>query len=179
MHQHESERAAAIDRLLPQTQCEQCGYRGCLPYATAIADGAPINRCPPGGPDTIRALAGLLGREEVPLDGTLAPHPGPTVAVIDEARCIGCALCLPVCPVDAIVGAPRWMHTVVEDWCTGCGLCLPPCPVDCIELVPAAAAPHPDRARERHRRHQARADSVATAAEVRRRARKLRRHAAR
>ncbi len=132
---NESELVQAIDARLPQTQCAQCGYPGCLPYARAIANGEAINKCPPGGDETINALARLLGREALPLDGSLKPAPN-QVAVIDESRCIGCARCLPACPVDAIVGAPRQMHTVIEAQCTGCELCLPPCPVDCIELVP-------------------------------------------
>ena len=121
----------AIDALLPQTQCAQCGYPGCRPYAEAVAEGASIDLCPPGGADTQRQLANLLGRPA----GETLPSPRPVRAVIDESRCIGCFLCVDACPVDAIVGAPRFMHTVIEDRCTGCELCLPPCPVDCIDLV--------------------------------------------
>ncbi len=131
-----------IDAALPQTQCAQCGYAGCRPYARAIAEGsAGINQCPPGGAETIRALAELLGREALPLDPARGIEPAPRVAVIREAECIGCARCLTACPVDAIVGAPRYLHTVIERECTGCELCLDPCPVDCIDLVPARPAP--------------------------------------
>lgn len=127
---------AAIDALLPQTQCRQCGFPGCRPYAEALAAGAAaINRCPPGGTALIAELAALLGTAPLPPDPAHGAMAAPAVAVIDESACIGCALCLPACPVDAIVGAPRLMHTVISAECTGCGLCLPPCPVDCITLV--------------------------------------------
>ncbi len=133
--------AARIDALLPQTQCGQCRYPGCRPYAEAIARGeAETDQCPPGGEHTARALADLLGREPRPVNPEFGDVATAGVAVVDEARCIGCALCLPACPVDAIIGAPRFMHTVIEAQCTGCGLCIPPCPVDCIELKPPANA---------------------------------------
>ena len=136
--------AHAIDRLaqalndaLPQTQCTRCGFPDCRSYAQAIAQGdANINQCPPGGAEGIARLAALTGRPALPLNplnGTEAPRAS---AVIDEAWCIGCTLCLDACPVDCIVGAPKLMHTVITAQCTGCGLCLPPCPVDCIALVP-------------------------------------------
>ena len=132
---------ARIDALLPQTQCGQCQYAGCRPYAAAIAAGeADINRCPPGGETTLRALAALLDRPAGTPDPVYGEHKAPQVAWIDEERCIGCARCLPACPVDAIVGAARQMHTVIAAQCTGCELCLPPCPVDCIELRPVQAA---------------------------------------
>ena len=125
-----------IDALLPQTQCGQCRYPGCRPYAEAIARGeAGIDQCPPGGDATVLALAEMLGREARPLNTEFGVTKPRLVAVIDEDRCIGCARCLPACPVDAIVGAPRLMHTVIEEQCTGCALCLAPCPVDCIEMV--------------------------------------------
>jgi len=125
-----------INDILPQTQCGQCNYPGCRPYAEAIASGeAGINQCPPGGESGIRALADLLGVEAVPLNPENGEQKPKTVAVIDEAVCIGCTLCIQACPVDAILGATRQMHTVIESECTGCDLCLPPCPVDCIEMV--------------------------------------------
>ncbi len=144
--------AARIDALLPQTQCTRCGYAGCLPYATAIADGtAAINQCPPGGSATIRALAALLGQEFLPLNPENGIEAPPRLAWIDESRCIGCARCLAPCPVDAIVGAAKFMHTVLADHCTGCELCVPSCPVDCIEMrsehPPAANQPDVNRAR--------------------------------
>jgi electron transport complex protein RnfB len=125
-----------IDALLPQTQCTKCGYQGCRPYAEAIAGGAPINQCPPGGAAGIAKLATLLNRPRLPLNPVNGHEQPLTVAVIDEDLCIGCKLCIDVCPVDAIVGAPRRMHTVIASWCTGCDLCLPPCPMDCIVMTP-------------------------------------------
>ena len=129
--------AVEIDRLLPQTQCTRCGYDGCRPYADAIASGAAdINQCPPGGTETIIALAALTRRGIATLNSDNGLEAAPTVAVIDEARCIGCTKCLPPCPVDAIAGAPRRMHTVIAELCTGCELCVAPCPVDCISMIP-------------------------------------------
>lgn len=128
-----------IDTLLPQTQCGQCGYPGCRPYAQAIAEGrADINQCPPGGEEGIRQLAELLGVEPKPLNPAHGQTKPKAVALIDEGLCIGCTLCLQACPVDAIVGAAKQMHTVIAAECTGCELCLPPCPVDCIAMVPLA-----------------------------------------
>jgi electron transport complex protein RnfB len=129
--------ADRIDALLPQTQCTRCGFPACRPYAEAIAHGeADIDRCPPGGQAGIDALAALLGRSEVPpLDPACGVEKPRVVAFVREAECIGCTKCIQSCPVDAIVGAPKLMHTVLADWCTGCELCLPPCPVDCIDLV--------------------------------------------
>lgn len=131
----EGEVVNAINNCLPQTQCAQCGHPGCLPYARAIANGEPINRCPPGGEQTIVNLANLLGRDVTPLDPEFGEDSAKTVAVIREAECIGCTLCIQACPVDAIVGAQQQMHSVIESVCTGCDLCLPPCPVDCIDMI--------------------------------------------
>src|SRR5690606_37300326 len=123
-----------IEAILPQTQCGQCNYPGCRPYAEAIASGeADINQCPPGGDAGIRQLAELLGREPKPLNAENGEEAPDTVALIDEARCIGCTKCIQACPVDAIIGAPKLMHTVIPELCTGCNLCVPPCPVDCID----------------------------------------------
>jgi len=123
-----------IDAILPQTQCGQCGFPGCKPYAEAIAKGeADINRCPPGGEEGVKRLAELLGVEPKPLSEGLE-HKPKSVAVIDEYLCIGCTLCIQACPVDAIVGAAKQMHTVVPELCTGCELCVQPCPVDCIQM---------------------------------------------
>ena len=152
-----------IDALLPQTQCTRCGYQGCRPYAQAIAAGdAPINQCPPGGAATIGALARLLGLPALPLNPANGIEGPPLIALIDEEACIGCAKCLPPCPVDAIIGARRQMHTVVLALCTGCELCVAPCPVDCISMVPRAALPAAPREpsaaenRERYAAHEAR-----------------------
>jgi len=152
-----------IDALLPQTQCTRCGYGGCRPYAEAIASGAAeINQCPPGGSIAIAALAGLLHREALPLNPANGIESPLSVAQIDEDRCIGCAKCLPPCPVDAIVGARKQMHTVVAELCTGCELCVAPCPVDCIVMVPRTAIADPPAApgaelnRERFHAHTAR-----------------------
>ena len=148
--------AARIDALLPQTQCTRCGYDGCSPYAAAIANGeAQINQCPPGGTATIDALAHLLNRPALPLNPANGVESPPLVAWIDEARCIGCARCLAPCPVDAIVGAQKYMHTVLADRCTGCELCLPPCPVDCIEMraLPHPAVNQPSLNKERYAAH--------------------------
>ncbi|OOZ38333.1 electron transport complex subunit RsxB [Solemya pervernicosa gill symbiont] len=126
-----------VDAILPQTQCGQCGFPGCRPYAEAIANGeAPINQCPPGGESVIVALADLLGRDPLPLNEEHGEHKGKMVAVIDENICIGCTLCIQACPVDAILGAAKQMTTVIESECTGCELCIPPCPVECIDMEP-------------------------------------------
>ncbi len=126
-----------IDAILPQTQCGQCSYPGCRPYAEAIANGeADINQCPPGGEAVINELADLLGVDPKPLNAEHGEHSEKTVVYIDEQLCIGCTLCIQACPVDAIVGAAKLMHTVIEDECTGCDLCIPVCPVDCIYVKP-------------------------------------------
>jgi Na+-translocating ferredoxin:NAD+ oxidoreductase subunit B len=129
-----------INDLLPQTQCGRCTFAGCRPYATALANGAAgIDQCPPGGDRTAAALAKLLGREPRPVDSRFGIVPArPAVAWIDEAACIGCVKCIQACPVDAIAGASRYMHTVIAEQCTGCELCIPPCPVDCIVMRPAS-----------------------------------------
>ena len=143
-----------IDALLPQTQCRRCGEIGCRPYAEAIAGGkAPIDRCPPGGHATITALAELLYVPALPLDTSRGNTQPFALALIDEATCIGCTLCIQACPTDAIVGAAKLMHTILADRCTGCELCLPPCPVDCIAMLPAGrdwTLADADRARTRY-----------------------------
>jgi electron transport complex protein RnfB len=133
-----------IDALLPQTQCGRCTFNGCRPYAAALAAGeAGANQCPPGGDATAFALARLLGEPQEPVDPSFGVMPAtPMVAWIHEAACIGCTKCIQACPVDAIVGASRHMHTVIAAQCTGCELCIPPCPVDCIEMRPAPARAH-------------------------------------
>ncbi|AWK14331.1 electron transport complex subunit RsxB [Candidatus Fukatsuia symbiotica] len=127
-----------VDKLLPQSQCGQCSYPGCRPYAEAVANnGEKINKCAPGGEQVMLKLAALLGVEPQPLDGDESvTHPPRKVAFIDESNCIGCTKCIQACPVDAIVGATRAMHTVLTDFCTGCDLCVAPCPTDCIEMRP-------------------------------------------
>lgn len=133
----EAELTEQIERLLPQTQCGQCGYAGCKPYAQALArNEADINQCPPGGEAGVRALAHLLDRSPKPINPANGIEKPAVVALIREAECIGCTKCIQACPVDAIVGASKRMHTVLADLCTGCELCIPPCPVDCIDLVP-------------------------------------------
>lgn len=128
-----------IDSLLPQTQCGQCGHPGCKPYAQAIAGGESINKCPPGGQSTIQALADLLGVPATPLDAEHGEVSAvKTVAFIREDECIGCTKCIQACPMDAILGAAKQMHTVIADECTGCDLCVEPCPVDCIDMIPVA-----------------------------------------
>ena len=126
-----------LDRLLPQTQCGQCGYAGCRPYAEAMARGETgVDHCPPGGDAGARTLAHVLGVPPRPYDRSRGEHKPTQIAVIVEADCIGCTKCIQACPVDAIIGASKLMHTVLADLCTGCNLCIPPCPVDCIDIVP-------------------------------------------
>ncbi len=153
---HDLSLAARVDAVLPQTQCRRCGYDGCQPYADAVASGDAINRCPPGGDAVIAAIAALAGRPVVPLDRSHGVHAPLAVARIDEASCIGCTLCIDACPVDAIVGAAKRMHTVLPALCTGCELCVPPCPVDCIAMVPAGRAWSPEDARAARARYEGR-----------------------
>jgi electron transport complex protein RnfB len=147
--------ADQIDAILPQTQCGQCGFAGCRPYAEAIANGeVEINQCPPGGDSVIQALAELLGVDPKPLNAEHGEHTEKRVACIDEQTCIGCTLCIQACPVDAILGAAKQMHTVIASECTGCDLCVAPCPVDCISMLPLRQTisrwkwPYPDRAEQ-------------------------------
>jgi len=130
-----------IDALLPQTQCGKCGHAGCLPYAEELSQGGAINKCPPGGSATIHALADLLGRPFIALDPEHGIEQERRVAFIRETECIGCTKCIQACPVDAIMGASKRMHTVISAECTGCDLCVAPCPVDCIDMLPLAEAP--------------------------------------
>lgn len=150
-----------IDAVLPQTQCTQCGYDGCRPYAQALAAGTTlINRCPPGGDAGIEKLAAVLNTPVLPLDESCG-QPGPLlVAVIDEAHCIGCTLCIQACPVDAIMGANKFMHTIIPDLCSGCELCVAPCPVDCIAMVDANRPWTQDDANAARTRHEQRAQRL-------------------
>lgn len=155
--------AARIDALLPQTQCRRCGFADCRAYAEAIAAGsAGINRCPPGGERVIGELAALLEREALPLDPSCGTEMSPRIARIDADGCTGCARCLPACPVDAIIGARRQLHTVVAEWCTGCELCVAACPMDCIPMIErragteASPAPEPAMNRDRYAAHRRR-----------------------
>lgn len=136
--------AKQIDALLPQTQCTQCGFNGCLPYAKAIASGAPHNQCPPGGDRVIAELSNLLGREILALNTSHGFHSTKKLANIREIDCIGCTKCIQACPTDAILGSGKFMHTVLSAECTGCGLCVAPCPMDCIEMVEAPLHMQPD-----------------------------------
>ncbi|SAK41971.1 ferredoxin [Caballeronia temeraria] len=179
--------AERIEDLLPQTQCTKCGYPACRPYAEAIAAGeANYNQCPPGGAEGIARLAALLGKPDIPLDTTHGVERARPVAVIDENVCIGCTLCMQACPVDAIVGAAKQMHTVIAGLCTGCDLCVPPCPVDCIAMVPvtgertgwdAWSQQEADAARARHDRRGARLERERAEAEARANARQAARAA--
>jgi Na+-translocating ferredoxin:NAD+ oxidoreductase subunit B len=160
-----------IDALLPQTQCRRCGYDGCRPYAHAIVQGAAaINRCPPGGEESVVALSALLRVPVLPLDPACGESEPLVGARIDETACIGCTLCIAACPVDAIVGAAKLMHTVLADRCTGCGLCVAPCPVDCIALLPAGRAwtrADADLARSRFEEHAKRLEKKAAKRDAR------------
>jgi len=133
--------AEQLDALLPQTQCGQCGYPGCKPYAEAVANGEAINKCAPGGEDTIKKIADLMGVDVQPLNENHEVDNSPKVAFIIEEDCIGCTKCIQACPVDAILGTTKQMHTIIADECTGCDLCVEPCPVDCIEMIPIAKTP--------------------------------------
>ncbi|MBU6489948.1 MAG: electron transport complex subunit RsxB, partial [Burkholderiales bacterium] len=180
-----TDRATLADRiedLLPQTQCTKCGYAGCRPYAEAIAQGeANYNQCPPGGAQGIARLAALLAKRVIALNPENGEERPRALAVIDESLCIGCTLCMQACPVDAIVGAPKLMHTVLAERCTGCDLCVAPCPVDCIAMVPvtgdrtgwdAWSQGQADASRERHRLRAARLERERQAALARATARR-------
>ncbi|KIG11063.1 electron transport complex, RnfABCDGE type, B subunit [Caballeronia concitans] len=179
--------AARIEDLLPQTQCTKCGYPACRPYAEAIAAGeASYNQCPPGGQEGVARLASLLGKPVIPLDTTHGVERPRPLAVIDENLCIGCTLCMQACPVDAIAGAAKQMHTVIAELCTGCDLCVPPCPVDCIAMIPvtgdatgwdAWTQEQADAARTRHDRRIARMERERMEAEARASARQASRAA--
>jgi electron transport complex protein RnfB len=174
--------ADRLEDLLPQTQCTKCGYPACRPYAEAVANGeANYNQCPPGGAEGVARLAALLGKPVIPLNSANGVERARPLAVIDEQVCIGCTLCMQACPVDAIVGAPKQMHTVIAELCTGCDLCVPPCPVDCISMPPvtgdatgwdAWSQSQADAARTRHNRREARLAREREAAEARAAARR-------
>ncbi|MDQ6618832.1 MAG: RnfABCDGE type electron transport complex subunit B [Pseudomonadota bacterium] len=157
----------SIDALLPQTQCRRCGFEGCQPYAEAIAQGEAINRCPPGGETVLRAIAELTARPIVALDPSRGPTGPPQRAVIDETRCIGCALCIAACPVDAIAGGPKRMHAVIAALCSGCELCVPSCPVDCIGMISAGRQWSRSDASSARERHDSRAERETSGAVTR------------
>lgn len=164
-----AELADRLEDLLPQTQCTKCGFQGCRPYAEAMARGeAPCNRCPPGGAAGIERLSRVLGVAPLPLDTSHGVEQPRAVALIDESLCIGCTLCIQACPVDAIVGAPKQMHTVLPDWCTGCDLCVAPCPVDCIAMINVTGARTGWDAWSQAQADEARARHVSRAARLRR-----------
>jgi Na+-translocating ferredoxin:NAD+ oxidoreductase subunit B len=168
--------AVRIDAALPQTQCGRCDYPDCAAYAQAIAQGrAAINQCPPGGTEGIARLAALTGQAILPLNPAHGQEGPRSVAVIDEAWCIGCTLCLPPCPTDAIVGANKQLHTIISAHCTGCGLCVPVCPVDCIQLLPISGTAtawqawtpvQAQQARQRYQQHQQRLTPPPSAANI-------------
>ncbi len=157
----------ALNNLLPQTQCGQCSFKGCRPYAEAILAGeADINQCPPSGDEGIARIAAFLGVQAKPLNSQFGQHKPKSVAFIDEVSCIGCVKCIAACPVDAIVGAAKQMHTVISSECTGCELCIPPCPMDCIVMLPrenADAAPSPFYAKQRYENHLVRLEKEVSA----------------